>query len=714
MKSTLFGAALGLCVAGAGPLAAQGPVFDSSGNSIIAGNSPNPNGNSYYFRQVFYVLSDDNGDLSEAVSVYGHIVFFPGGTYTISDGMVMDSGNAEPVTLACEVATSCTSATQAGTVYGTYTISASGYGYISNPITGESTYVTVANSGSTPGGIIVGSTTETSKGYNDLFIAALNPSTTPTTSTFNGSYTMAGYLPGATPAGGADLFFQLNANGAGSLGTVSASGYIGGQGSTIETQSNSGVKYIFSNGAAVIQFPNSTSALYFSGNEYLYFSPDGNFVFGGSPNGYDMIVGVRNDAAGAPENFSGLYYQGGIDQDVSQYATSGYALLDTYYGSLSAAGGGNIIAAQRELSPLTDSSAYSYSYYDSYPTAISGSGAVTDSNTDIQYAYGDGGTVRIGSGIWPYLGLTVAFQAATPTPTSSVYINPTGVVNAASSAPFTMGIADGELLTIYGTNLAPSGLDIASAIPFPTMLNGVQVTVNGQAAPIYYVSPGQVSVIVPYENPYAIAEIQVNNNGVLSNVVTEFVDKTSAGFFTSPSGGIGYAVMVHNATGQLVTSLNPAQPGEYVYGYVTGLGAVFPPIQDGAAGSTNSSALNNSIYFSSTASTNQITAYVGGVSAPVVYAGLAPGFAGLYQIDLQIPTGLTPGDNDISGPDSYSSEALISVGSGLLADEGAASNAADARKSHPHGRSRISPKSRPALQQAPRGLVNGRGLNSLK
>ena len=96
------------------------------------------------------------------------------------------------------------------------------------------------------------------------------------------------------------------------------------------------------------------------------------------------------------------------------------------------------------------------------------------------------------------------------------------------------------------------------------MLNGVQVTVNGQYAPVYYVSPGQVSVIVPYENPYSVAEIQVINNGTASNVVTEFVDETAAGLFTSPAGGIGYAVMVHNATGQLVTPQNPAEPGEYL------------------------------------------------------------------------------------------------------------------------------------------------------
>ena len=76
-----------------------------------------------------------------------------------------------------------------------------------------------------------------------------------------------------------------------------------------------------------------------------------------------------------------------------------------------------------------------------------------------------------------------------------------------------------------------------------------------------------------------------------------------------------------------------------------------------------SSPLSNSIYFSSTASENQINAFIGGVSAPVVYAGLAPGFAGLYQIDLQVPAGLTAATTIciFPGRNLYSSEALISI-----------------------------------------------------
>jgi uncharacterized protein (TIGR03437 family) len=702
--SIIIRAVIGLCVAGAWPLAAQGPTFDSSGNSLLNGN--------YYFRQVFYIVGDNSGDLSEAVSLYGHITFNQNGTYSISDGLVMDSANNGVVTLACEVATSCNNANLAGTVNGTYTMAASGYGYISNPITGDSTFVLLGNSGSTTAGLITGSSTETALGYNDMFIAAKNGATVPSTGTFNGAYTMAAFIPGGAPTGTADLFFQMNPNGAGSLGTVTVSGYVGGSGTSIQTQTSSNVKYIFSNGAAIVQFPTSNTALFFAGNEYLYFSPDNNFVFGGSPNGFDMIVGIRNDNAGTNENFTGPYYQSGIDQDLSTFASSGSANLDTFYGSFGA-GSGNIVGSQRLQSVFFNNS-FSLTFSDTYPTPITGSGSVTDGFT--QFAYGDGGAVRIGAGIWPFLGLTVAFPAITPAATGSVYLNPTGVANAGSSAPFTAGIANGELITLYGTNLAPAGLVVSPGIPFPTTLNGVQVSINGINAPIYYVSPTQVSVIVPFENPFSVAQISVINNGVASNngvAVTVFVDKSAIGLFTTPAGGIGPGALVHNADGTLVTAANPAKPGEFVQAFVTGLGGVIPvPSPDGAAGSTDPNNLNNSIYFSSTAASNQITAFVDGVSAPVVFAGLAPGLAGLYQIDLQIPAGVTVGtDNiDLFGPDSQNSEATIEIGSGTLANTSSASGvSAQVKRAGPRTRRASPSTTRPTLRQAAPSLLSHTG-----
>jgi len=270
----------------------------------------------------------------------------------------------------------------------------------------------------------------------------------------------------------------------------------------------------------------------------------------------------------------------------------------------------------------------------------------------MNYVVGAGG-VRIGSGIGPYLGLNVALPAPGFSG-SGVYLNPVGVINAASSAPFTAGVAPGDFITLYGANLAP-GTQFASAVPFPTTgIDGVQVTVNGLPAPLSFVSPGQIEAIVPYAiGSSSIARIQVINNNVASNAVTEFVHLTAPGVFTEPPGGVGYGAVLHGDY-SLVTAQSPAQAGETVSVYLTGLGTTNPLVPDGSAG-----------VFGET--NNIIAVYVGGqLVTNIGYCGLAPGLAGLYQINFTVPSGVTAGDNslEIVGPDSDAAEALIPVGVG--------------------------------------------------
>ena len=294
--------------------------------------------------------------------------------------------------------------------------------------------------------------------------------------------------------------FQVNPDGAGNLGNnISVTGYFGEGGSTVVSQTiSTKVTYAFSNGAASLGFPTSTSLI--AGAKLLYISPDGNFVFGGSSTGWDFFVGVRT-GTGAP-NFGGLYYQAGIDDPVDS-SMVGY--LDTYYGAING-GGGSLVGHQR-LAEIFNSTAIDYTYTDTYTANAS-----TYSAAYMRYAVGAGGAVRIGSGIGPYLGLNVALAATTPSGTG-VFLDPRGIVNAASFAPFTAAIVPGEFITLYGAGLAPSGLPAASTTPFPTILGGVQVMIGGIAAPIYYATPGQISAIVPYGIASGIVAIQVINNG---------------------------------------------------------------------------------------------------------------------------------------------------------------------------------------------------------
>jgi uncharacterized protein (TIGR03437 family) len=584
--------------------------FDSSGNSLLNGK--------YYFREVIYTSNDE-------AAVYGNITF-SGGTYTISGAQILDYNQG--------------GVSNYSPSSGTYTISASGFGFISDQLLNSQIYGAVGANG-----VFIGSSTES--GVYDFFIAA--PVTSQAVSTLQGSYSLAYIDPNGTLTNGLayDAALQMTSNGSGNIGTVNLSAYA--TSSTATNQSLSGVRYIVSNNAFVVTFPSSSSSsALIQGQEYLYSTPDGSFVFGGSPVNFDMIVGVRTGTSGSGLGAGSLYYQGGMDLDNSQANTTGSVGFDTYYGSFFTANSNTLLGHQRIQSG--SASAQSYTYADGYQSGTT----YTDTFFSTQETIGAGG-VRIGVGVGPFPSLSVAVPAPALTSSSGVYLSPIGVVNAASSAPFTAGVSRGELITLYGANIGPDAIQFASTVPFPTTLAGVQVLINNRPAPIYYVSSGQISAIVPYETTGSVAQIQVVNNQSSSNLVTELVNATTPGLFSIPAGGIGYAAAEH-ADGSLVSPSHPAQVGETVAVYVTGLGDVLPSISDGAPGV-------------SSATTNTITASVNNVTATVAYAGLAPTLVGLYQVNVQIPTGIAAGDwyLDISGPDSYTSEAIISVGSGTLA-----------------------------------------------
>jgi uncharacterized protein (TIGR03437 family) len=216
------------------------------------------------------------------------------------------------------------------------------------------------------------------------------------------------------------------------------------------------------------------------------------------------------------------------------------------------------------------------------------------------------------------------------------------------------------LVSLYGANLAPA---TEEAVNFSTSVAGVQVLVNDRPAPIRLVSPGLINFVIPWGTVEGIARIQVVNNGTQSNAVTTFVNQTTPGVFTVPAGGVGYAAALRGPDLSLVTAQNPARPGEVIAVYLTGLGDVAPAVMDATPGPTNPLSLV----------TNPIAAFVDGEEAEVTFAGLAPTLIGLYQINLQIPSGIAPGDVflDVSGPDSYNSQVRLPIG-------GAAAGTSDA------------------------------------
>jgi uncharacterized protein (TIGR03437 family) len=150
------------------------------------------------------------------------------------------------------------------------------------------------------------------------------------------------------------------------------------------------------------------------------------------------------------------------------------------------------------------------------------------------------------------------------------------------------------------------------------------------------------------------AEIQVNNGGILSNQISVYLTDAESGIFTLQSNGIGDAIAEH-ANGTLVTSNSPAQPGETIVLALTGMGTVSPTVTDGAVGPSNPLSYANVFTNQTNCTTTtpncnlvvEFNDYVNGSTfqpGTVSFAGLYPGLAGLYQMNVTVPTTVGPGD----------------------------------------------------------------------
>ncbi|MCW5978923.1 MAG: hypothetical protein KIT09_12635 [Bryobacteraceae bacterium] len=222
-------------------------------------------------------------------------------------------------------------------------------------------------------------------------------------------------------------------------------------------------------------------------------------------------------------------------------------------------------------------------------------------------------------------------------PGSAPQFTAASVLNAAS---FTSGLAPGGLVTIFGRNLSPAnGAVVTTQAPWPERLNGVAVTVGGFAARMYslatFAGQEQISFQVPFEVPIAgNVNVAVDNNGSRSATVSVPLRAGQAGIFLID--GVNGAFLHPNFS--VVTATNPATRGEALAAFLTGLGAVSPAVETGFPAPSQEP-------FARTTIAPAVT--VGGLSAEVIYSGLAPGFIGLYQVNFVVPAAAPTGSVDV-------------------------------------------------------------------
>ena len=264
-------------------------------------------------------------------------------------------------------------------------------------------------------------------------------------------------------------------------------------------------------------------------------------------------------------------------------------------------------------------------------------------------AYGPGGLIQAKDG--SFYGMTAYYVACCTSPTAvgSIFrfalpiapalpaISQTGgVVNGAS---FQAGIPANSWISILGTNLSSSTANWNNGIVggnLPISLNDVKVNVGGQPAYVSYVSPLQINALSPNVGPGNVQVTVTNANGT-STAVTVTATALQPAFFQWGNYAVAtrtdYSPAAKNGTLPGTTTV-PAKPGDVIILWGTGFGPTIPSEPLGALVPTNS-AYNTA---------NAVAVTIGGSPATSYGAALAPGYAGLYQVAIQIPASLANGD----------------------------------------------------------------------
>jgi len=227
--------------------------------------------------------------------------------------------------------------------------------------------------------------------------------------------------------------------------------------------------------------------------------------------------------------------------------------------------------------------------------------------------------------------------------------SPESLVNAASLQPG--AVAPGSLITIFGTNLADRTVAAPGGSP-PRTLAGVTLSINGIAAPLLFVSPDQINAQVPYETEEGTATARLEAPR-MPPVTIQFATAAVAPAVFSTSQGLSAVI---NGDDSQNTSDHPASVGSTVALYLTGQGAVAPPISTGQPGPDSPA---KTIY--------PVTATVGRRAAVITFAGLRPGVVGIFEIDLTIPatpSGSQPLVVTVNGVPSTTAHVFVSTAPG--------------------------------------------------
>ncbi|MBV8846993.1 MAG: Ig-like domain repeat protein [Bryobacterales bacterium] len=254
---------------------------------------------------------------------------------------------------------------------------------------------------------------------------------------------------------------------------------------------------------------------------------------------------------------------------------------------------------------------------------LTGSGMTATATLTVNGSQIPGGTIAAS-----YTGPSGNQTATASVVTSSLARSSNAAPNIAAlinGASFRQAHAPGGVATVFGSQLSQS-TQAAGSVPLPVSMAGVTVTVNGVIAPLYYASPTQVNFQIPYTTPTGTATVAINNDGqVTSQSIT--ISALAPGIFTDQNG-----VLVPSGS---------ASSGQVISLYFTGAGAISPALSTGSAPSMQAQIA------SLPRPLQMVGVTVAGVSAPIQFAGDAPGLVGVIQVNFQVPGGVPTGPQQV-------------------------------------------------------------------
>lgn len=287
---------------------------------------------------------------------------------------------------------------------------------------------------------------------------------------------------------------------------------------------------------------------------------------------------------------------------------------------------------------------------------VFGVDTTTVNNSDVAFRlelqFRRNGVTQTGDGVY-FDNLAVHLRMNDTTVYSALPGNNSTSVNAAS---YSTAAAPGQILAAFGSGFA-GGTVInqgASSVPLPATISNVSVRVNGTLAPLFFVGVGlgapgafQINYQLPYETLPGLALVEVLNSGVV--VSSEFLTVSDAapGVFSFNASGTGQAAALNqdftqNGDPAQISGAKAEARGRFLIVYANGQGGqlVNAATQAPLTIVSGAAATVDPLY----ATLTKPTVTIGGVAADVAFSGLAPGFVGLWQLNVQIPANAPVGN----------------------------------------------------------------------